>query len=278
MLYNGERVGSGVPPEVDVAVDPVDGTTLTAKALPDALAVLALSERGTMFDPGPCVYMEKLAVGEDLADVVDFEAPVADNLARIAKAQGQAADRRDGGDPRPSTPPGPRRRGARDRREDQVHARRRRRGRHLGGRRGVVGRPPDRHRRDPRGRDRRMRAQVPRRRALRAPLSARRVRAHGRARAGLRSRPHPGDRRPGVGRRHASSRRPASPTGSCCAACATGPGACSRSRCRCGRARVRCGSSTGAITRRARTSSARPRGSPANSISLTCPSCRPTCW
>ena len=74
MLYNGERVGSGVPPEVDVAVDPVDGTTLTAKALPDALAVLALSERGTMFDPGPCVYMEKLAVANDLADVVDFEA------------------------------------------------------------------------------------------------------------------------------------------------------------------------------------------------------------
>jgi fructose-1,6-bisphosphatase II len=93
MLYNGERVGSGVPPAVDVAVDPVDGTTLTAKALPDALAVLALSERGTMFDPGPCVYMEKLGVARDLADVVDFEAPVADNLARIAKARGkQPAD------------------------------------------------------------------------------------------------------------------------------------------------------------------------------------------
>jgi fructose-1,6-bisphosphatase II len=89
MLYNGERVGSGVPPAVDVAVDPVDGTTLTAKALPDALAVLALSERGTMFDPGPCVYMEKLAVAHDLADVVDFEAPVADNLARIADARGK---------------------------------------------------------------------------------------------------------------------------------------------------------------------------------------------
>ena len=87
MLYNGERVGSGVPPAVDVAVDPVDGTTLTAKALPDALAVLALSERGTMFDPGPCVYMEKLAVAEDLGDVVDFDAPVADNLARIARAR-----------------------------------------------------------------------------------------------------------------------------------------------------------------------------------------------
>jgi fructose-1,6-bisphosphatase II len=89
MLYNGERVGSGVPPAVDVAVDPVDGTTLTAKSLPDALAVLALSERGTMFDPGPCVYMEKLAVGDDVADAVDFEAPIADNLARVAKAKGK---------------------------------------------------------------------------------------------------------------------------------------------------------------------------------------------
>src|SRR5918994_5399489 len=89
MLYNGERVGSGVPPEVDLAVDPVDGTTLTAKALPDALAVLALSERGTMFDPGPCVYMEKLAVAHDLAGVVDFEASVADNLGRIAQARGK---------------------------------------------------------------------------------------------------------------------------------------------------------------------------------------------
>jgi len=89
MLYNGEHVGSGVPPAVDVAVDPVDGTTLTAKALPDALAVLAVSERGTMFDPGPCVYMEKLAVAHDLADVVDFEASVADNLGRIAKARGK---------------------------------------------------------------------------------------------------------------------------------------------------------------------------------------------
>jgi len=89
MLYNGENVGSGDGPAVDVAVDPVDGTTLTAKALPDAIAVLALAERGTMFDPGPCVYMEKLAVAADLAYVVDFEAPVADNLAKIARARGK---------------------------------------------------------------------------------------------------------------------------------------------------------------------------------------------
>jgi len=92
MLYNGEHVGSGDGPAVDVAVDPVDGTTLTAKALPDALAVLALAERGTMFDPGPCVYMEKLAVAEDLGDVIDFEAPIADNLARVATARGKQPD------------------------------------------------------------------------------------------------------------------------------------------------------------------------------------------
>ena len=88
MLYNGERVGDGTPPEVDIAVDPVDGTTLTAKSLPNAIAVVALAERGTMFDPGPCVYMEKLAVGRDAAGVVDFEAPVEENLRRVAAAKG----------------------------------------------------------------------------------------------------------------------------------------------------------------------------------------------
>jgi fructose-1,6-bisphosphatase II len=92
MLYNGERVGTGEPPEVDVAVDPVDGTTLTAKSLPDALAVIALAERGAMLDPGPCVYMEKLAVAGDLADVVDLDAPVEENLARIAGARGKRPD------------------------------------------------------------------------------------------------------------------------------------------------------------------------------------------
>ena len=88
MLYNGERVCNGTPPEVDIAVDPVDGTTLTAKSLPNAIAVVALAERGTMFDPGPCVYMEKLVVGRDAADAVDFEAPVEDNLRRVAAAKG----------------------------------------------------------------------------------------------------------------------------------------------------------------------------------------------
>jgi fructose-1,6-bisphosphatase II len=88
MLYNGEQVGDGSDPPVDIAVDPVDGTTLTAKSLPNAIAVVALAERGTMFDPGPCVYMEKLAVGRDAADAVEFDAPVEENLRRIAAAKG----------------------------------------------------------------------------------------------------------------------------------------------------------------------------------------------
>jgi fructose-1,6-bisphosphatase II len=87
MLYRGEEIGNGEPPVVDIAVDPVDGTTLTSKGQPGALAVVALAERGTMFDPGPCVYMEKLAVGEDAAEVIDIEAPIVDNLERVAKVK-----------------------------------------------------------------------------------------------------------------------------------------------------------------------------------------------
>jgi len=74
MLYNGERVGAGVPPEVDLAVDPVDGTTLTAKSLPNAMSLIALADRGAMYDPGPCLYMDKLVIGPDLVDEVDFAA------------------------------------------------------------------------------------------------------------------------------------------------------------------------------------------------------------
>src|SRR5947209_2373351 len=87
MLYNGERVGNGNPPQVDLAVDPIDGTTLTAKGQPRALAVLAVAERGSMFDPGPCVYMNKIATGPDAAGVIDIDAPVAENLRRIAEAK-----------------------------------------------------------------------------------------------------------------------------------------------------------------------------------------------
>jgi fructose-1,6-bisphosphatase II len=87
MLYNGEEIGNGQPPLVDIAVDPIDGTTLTSKGQGGALAVVALAERGTMFNPGPCVYMEKIAAGEAAADVIDIEAGVTENLERVAKVK-----------------------------------------------------------------------------------------------------------------------------------------------------------------------------------------------
>ena len=85
MLYNGEHVGNGSDPKVDIAVDPLEGTTLTAKGMPSALAVIAVSPRGTMFDPGPCVYMEKLAGASDIADLLDLDRPVTDTCALIAE-------------------------------------------------------------------------------------------------------------------------------------------------------------------------------------------------
>jgi len=87
MLFNGEQVGDGTGPEVDVAVDPIDGTTLMSKGMPNALAVLAVAERGAMFDPSAVFYMEKLAVGPDCADVIDITAGVTENLRRIAKVK-----------------------------------------------------------------------------------------------------------------------------------------------------------------------------------------------
>ncbi|MDP2623351.1 MAG: class II fructose-bisphosphatase [Actinomycetota bacterium] len=92
MLANGERVGNGSPPAVDVAVDPVDGTRLTAEGMPGALAVLALSGRGTMYAPGRLVYMDKIAVGEQAAGVIDLDAPVDHNLDRVARALGKDID------------------------------------------------------------------------------------------------------------------------------------------------------------------------------------------
>ena len=91
MLYNGEEIGGGGP-ACDIAVDPIDGTTLTSLGRNNAIAVIAVAERATMFDPGPCVYMEKIAVGPEAADVIDIEAPVKDNLAAIAKARGEDVD------------------------------------------------------------------------------------------------------------------------------------------------------------------------------------------
>jgi fructose-1,6-bisphosphatase II len=87
MLFNGEEVGNGDGPDCDVAVDPVDGTTLMAKGMPNALAVLAVAERGAMFDPSAVFYMEKLAVGPEAAGKVELGAPIAENIRRVAKAK-----------------------------------------------------------------------------------------------------------------------------------------------------------------------------------------------
>jgi fructose-1,6-bisphosphatase II len=89
MLYNGERIGDGSAPEVDVAVDPLEGTTLTAKGQPNALAVIALAERGSMFDPGPCVYMEKISGGDDIGDLLDLDRPLGETLGLVAERRGK---------------------------------------------------------------------------------------------------------------------------------------------------------------------------------------------
>ncbi|GAA3723121.1 fructose-1,6-bisphosphatase II [Spinactinospora alkalitolerans] len=88
MLFNGERVGDGGGPECDVAVDPIDGTRLTAMGMPNAISVLAVSPRGSMFDPSAVFYMEKLATGPEAADAVDINAPIADNIRAVAAAKG----------------------------------------------------------------------------------------------------------------------------------------------------------------------------------------------
>jgi fructose-1,6-bisphosphatase II len=87
MLYNGEVVGNGAGYACDIAVDPIDGTTLTALGRGNAIAVIAISDRGTMYDPGPCVYMDKLAVGPDAASAVDINLSVTENLHRVAEAK-----------------------------------------------------------------------------------------------------------------------------------------------------------------------------------------------
>ena len=92
MLYNGERVGSGSGPECDVAVDPIDGTRLTALGMTNAISVMAVSERGSMYDPSAVFYMEKLVTGPEAADVVDLTAPVADNIRAVARAKRESAD------------------------------------------------------------------------------------------------------------------------------------------------------------------------------------------
>ncbi len=92
MLFNGEEVGDGTAPQVDIAVDPLEGTTLTALGRPNAISVIGVAERGTMFDPGPCFYMDKIAVGPEAADAIDINAPVKANLEAVAKALGEDVD------------------------------------------------------------------------------------------------------------------------------------------------------------------------------------------
>jgi fructose-1,6-bisphosphatase II len=91
MLYNGEEVGNGDPPEVDVAVDPLEGTRLTSVGQPNAISVIAVAERGTMFFPGAAVYMDKIAAGAEVAEAIDIDASPAENVEGAAKAKGVKA-------------------------------------------------------------------------------------------------------------------------------------------------------------------------------------------
>ena len=88
MLFNGEHIGDGSPPAVDIAVDPLEGTTLTARGMPSALSVIALAPRGTMFDPGPCVYMQKLAGSSQIADLLDLDRPLEETIRLVAERKG----------------------------------------------------------------------------------------------------------------------------------------------------------------------------------------------
>ena len=88
MLHNGEEIGDGSPPPVDIAVDPLEGTRLCALGMPSAIAVIALAERGSMFDPGPIVYMEKMAVGDRFADLLDLDRPLGETVELIAERKG----------------------------------------------------------------------------------------------------------------------------------------------------------------------------------------------
>jgi len=90
MLFNGERIGDGSSMQTDIAVDPVEGTTLTSLGLGNAISVIAVSERGSMFDPGPCFYMDKIAVGPDAKGVIDLAASPTENLHAVAKAKGES--------------------------------------------------------------------------------------------------------------------------------------------------------------------------------------------
>ena len=179
MLYNGEEVGNGEPPEVDVAVDPLEGTRLTALGQPNAIAVIAVAERGTMFFPGAAVYMDKIACGAEIASVVDIDASPAENVRGAARGEGRQARR----DPVVVLD--------RERHEELIDELREVGAKvHLirdgdvapaiaAARPAAGHRPADGHRRHARGRHLRRRGQVPRRRAAGPALAARRRGAAG---------------------------------------------------------------------------------------------------
>ena len=174
MLFNGEQIGDGTPPLVDIAVDPLEGTRLTALGMPSAISVIALAERGSMFNPGPIVYMEKIAGGPDIADLLDLDRPLPETLGLIAERKRidirdvmvVMLDRErhhdgDGGDPR-------------GRRARPADSRRRRVGGAARGQRQHAGRHPVGDRRHARGRDHRGGDQVHRWRAEGAAVAAQR--------------------------------------------------------------------------------------------------------
>ena len=221
MLYNGEQIGDGSPPQVDIAVDPLEGTTLAAHGMPSALAVIALSARGTMFDPGPCVYMEKMAGAPEIADLLDLDRPLGETVELIAERKGSPGRRRDGRGARPPAPRAGHRGDPRGRRARAPDRPRRRLGGAAGRHRALARRSAVGHRRHARGGDLRGGRQVPRRAAARAGC--------GRATstsARPRSRPATTSSACSTATtwspaRTCSSRPPASPTATCCRACAT---------------------------------------------------------
>src|ERR1700709_2082695 len=181
MLFNGEQIGDGSPPVVDIAVDPLEGTTLCARGMPSALAVIALAGPGSMFAPGPCVYMEKMAGGEEIADLLDLDRPLAETLKLIAERKGESV-----GDvivvmlDRPRhAPGGGEARGPRGRRPPAPDQRRRRLRRPARGQRPLPGRPALGDRRHPRGRALGGGAEVDGRSAPGTALAPRRPRAAG---------------------------------------------------------------------------------------------------
>ena len=244
MLFNGERIGDGSPPKADIAVDPIDGTTPTALGRGGALAVIAVSEQGTMFDPGPCVYMEKLAVGPRAVGSIDIAMPIEDNLKAVAKAKGTSVrdltvvilDRPRHGELIASV----RETGARIRLITDGDVA----GAIATALAGYGGRSSHRHRRDPRRRHRRRGPQVDGRRDPGSPLAPRPRRAAGGRRRRLRRRRGPDHRRSRPGgqlllRRHRDHRRRAPPGRALSTSSAPPP-----SRWSCGPSRARSGSST----------------------------------